>query len=551
LIGGLGTNSLFAWSFAPQPLGDSEFGIFTDGLGNLFQTSTSTGSITGASNATPIAITTLSTSGLSDGQQVTISNVSGNTNANGTYFVKVLSTTSFELYTNAALTTGRSGNGVFGGGGTWITAARQLENTGLNRMLGGERNDSLFGGTVVDFMYGAGGIDTLYRADGTTFESLDDGLADNDWKNYARESDQVWYVGGTNAADKIDLNFVTEPGLLTDHHLLTRLTNNNGNFSFAAQIRLDFEATDSDGNPVWDPNRLKFKVDELLANTDPSARTSELSKIAVATSDATNEQLLASIIPPEGDFKVILIDALGGNDQITVGPTVQKSVWIDAGDGDDVVEILAGNAILVDKTESSFGGGLRGRNDIPTQAYTLAQSVGGQFQAFNGTAATADGLEFNGLTIDNPADVDWYRFTLATAPTASSVLQLASGSPIDGLGMEIFSGAPLSAAIIGASNTSTITITTTSTTGLVNGQLVSISGVAGNTNANGTYFVKVVSATTFELYINADLTTGRAGNAAYTGGGIWNTRLSGVSAILVSSVVLFPTPKSEVLQVGT
>ncbi len=100
------------------------------------------------------------------------------------------------------------------GGGT-----RKLENTGLNRMLGSERNDQLFGGTGVDFMYGNGGRDILFRANGTTFESLDDGLADDAWKSYARESDQVWYVGGSNAADKIDLNFVTEPGLLTDHHL--------------------------------------------------------------------------------------------------------------------------------------------------------------------------------------------------------------------------------------------------------------------------------------------------------------------------------------------
>ncbi|MEQ1825946.1 MAG: LamG-like jellyroll fold domain-containing protein, partial [Pirellula sp.] len=450
LIGGLGRNKLYAWSFDPMPVGDTQFGVFVDSTGALF-------------------------------------------NAND------------------------------------VAGTRQLETTGLNRMLGGERNDELFGGTVVDFMYGNGGTDILYRANGTRFESLDDGLADNAWKSYARESDQVWYVGGSNAADKIDLNFVTEPGLLTDHHLLTRLTNNNGNFSFAAQIRLDFEATDADGNPVWDPDRLKFRTDELLTSTDATARTGELSKIAVATLDATNEQLLAAIIPPEGDFQVILIDALGGNDQITVGPTVQKSVWVDAGTGDDTVEILAGNAILVDKTESAFGSGLRGRNDIPSQAYTLTKSVGGQFQSFDGTAATADGLEFNGLTIDSPTDVDWYRFTLATAPTASSVLQLASGSPIDGLGMEIFSGAPLSAAITAASNANPITITTASTTGLVNGQLISISGVAGNTSANGTYFVKVVSSTSFELYTNAALTTGVVGNAAYTSGGTWTTRLSGVT----------------------
>ena len=51
--------------------------------------------------------------------------------------------------------------------------------------------------------------------------------------------------GGTNAADEIHVDFVTEPGVLADHHLITRLTNNNGNFSFAAQVRLDFGATET------------------------------------------------------------------------------------------------------------------------------------------------------------------------------------------------------------------------------------------------------------------------------------------------------------------
>jgi len=319
------------------------------------------------------------------------------------------------------------------GGGTL-----QLENTGLNRMLGSERNDELFGGTAFDFMFGNGGADILYRANGSTFESLDGGLGGDEWKQYTRQSDQVWYVGGTNAADQIDVNFVTEPGLLSDHHLITRLTNNNGNFSFAAQVRLDFEATDANGNLVWDAENLKFRVSELLANADTASRENELTKISQATVDSLNASLLSSLIPPEGDFQVILIDALGGNDRVTVGPTVQKSVWVDGGSGDDTIEILAGNAILVDKTESSVGGIFRGRNDIPAQAFTLANATAGQFRAFDGTLASSDGLEFNGLTIDNPADVDWYRFTLASNAVAAGVIQLASGSPIDSLGLEIY-----------------------------------------------------------------------------------------------------------------
>ncbi len=132
LIGGIGTNSLFAWSFDPELGG--QFGVFVDTSGRLFAND-------------------------------------GDLNDNG------------RLDLDDALTVGP------------FRSPYVLENTGLNRMLGGQRNDNLYGGTVVDFMYGNGGNDQLFRANGTTFESMDDGLGGDEWKEYARESDQVWYVG--------------------------------------------------------------------------------------------------------------------------------------------------------------------------------------------------------------------------------------------------------------------------------------------------------------------------------------------------------------------
>ena len=140
---------------------------------------------------------------------------------------------------------------------------RAPEDTGLNRMLGSAGDDALYGGTGVDFLYGNGGNDTLYRADGSTFESLDEGLAGDAWKEYAKGTGRVWYVGATNADDVIALDFVTEPGLLQDHHLLTRLTEVEGNFSFSAQVRLDFSATDDQGNRVWDPTDVLLDLEAL------------------------------------------------------------------------------------------------------------------------------------------------------------------------------------------------------------------------------------------------------------------------------------------------
>ena len=178
---------------------------------------------------------------------------------------------------------------------------------------------------------------------------------------------QVWYVGGTNADDRINLDFVTEPGILQGHHLMTRLTRNSddsGNaedfFTFDAQVRLDFGATDGDGNLIWNPNDL-FAEGDSLRNADPFARAEMLSQ---RFSDAV---ALSRLLPPEDDFRAIIIDALGGNDEIIVGPTVQKTVWIDAGAGDDRVLIASGRSILIDQTDD-----LAARNDTPEGAFPLS-----------------------------------------------------------------------------------------------------------------------------------------------------------------------------------
>ncbi|HEU5118098.1 MAG TPA: kelch repeat-containing protein, partial [Isosphaeraceae bacterium] len=74
----------------------------------------------------------------------------------------------------------------------------------------------------------------------------------------------------------------------------------------------------------------------------------------------------------------------------------------------------------------------------------------------------------------------------------------------------------LSGKVSNASNTSPITITTSSTGQLQNGMQVTISGVGGNTAANGNFTVANVTSTSFQL-------VGSSGNGAYTSGGSWNS----------------------------
>jgi Ca2+-binding RTX toxin-like protein/PKD repeat protein len=267
------------------------------------------------------------------------------------------------------------------------------EDTGLNRVLGGPGDDDLFGGTGLDFLYGAGGGNRLFDRRGVTFQSSDSGLAGDDWKEYARQTDRVWYVSGSNADDTMRVDFVTEPGLLGNHHLVTRYSNNNGSLTFAAQVRLDVDAQDSDGRPIWNPDDAVIDLQTL---------------------DRVDVPRLGEILPTEGDFFAIIIEALAGNDEVIIGPTVQKTVWVDAGPGDDTVSYEPGKAILVDQTET---------NNTRASAY--------DFQTISGNSL------LKGLTIHSPGDQDWYAFRLASPAQAGDVLRITSISPDDGMTMDL------------------------------------------------------------------------------------------------------------------
>jgi hypothetical protein len=87
----------------------SSTGLMTNGTGNTAQLNT--GPITGATNASPIVITSTG-HGLTTGTRVTISGVGGNTAANGDFNVTVVNSNSFSL-------DGSTGNGSYTSGGTW------------------------------------------------------------------------------------------------------------------------------------------------------------------------------------------------------------------------------------------------------------------------------------------------------------------------------------------------------------------------------------------------------------------------------------------------
>ena len=247
------------------------------------------------------------------------------------------------------------------------SGSRVLEDTGLNRILGRARNDQLYGGTGLDFLYGGEGQDTLYDRHGQPLVFALGVPEEEEWLQYARSTDRVWYYGGTGANDVITVDYVTEPGILGDHHLITRLTENNGFYTFDAQVHLDFEATSADGRAIWNPQDIVYRVDDLNTVVDYDARALGFAQL----------QLEGNILPAEGDFLAIIIDAQAGDDEIYVGPTVQRSVWVAAGAGDDRVEFSAGSALLADRADAGDRNELAVQPDNATRAYQLSSQGNG------------------------------------------------------------------------------------------------------------------------------------------------------------------------------
>lgn len=105
-----------------------------------------------------------------------------------------------------------------------------------------------------------------------------------------------------------------------------------------------------------------------------------------------------------------------------------------------------------------------------------------------------------------------------TLPTVSSVTTTPAGTVAD------------------ATNASPIVITAAGH-GLLNGSQVVISGVLGNTAANGTFTVRNVTANTFELFDVAGVNP-VSGNGAYVSGGRWSRVIPNLSNTAVAGVLI-------------
>jgi hypothetical protein len=131
--------------------------LFRDGSGNVqyscvakSKTKLSSLTVTGATNATPIVITTSATHGLATDNIVTITGVLGNTAANGTFTITVVSGTTFSLNSSV-------GNGAYTSAGAVATFAPRS-------------NDFVW--AIQKFYYTGTSLDRFAWSNGTTAMSV-------------------------------------------------------------------------------------------------------------------------------------------------------------------------------------------------------------------------------------------------------------------------------------------------------------------------------------------------------------------------------------------
>ena len=225
--------------------------------------------------------------------------------------------------------------------------------TGVNRMLGGSGDDHLFGGTGIDLLHGNGGNDVLYGKDGDTFQNRTaDGSEITQWVEYAKSTNRCWYIGGSDGVDKIDLNFVTNPrNSLFGRHVATFKA--RGSFEpFVSGIdRLLAYAVD--GGPVHDDRSYVRMVDEKKQRNTKSEQPPVVGETQFFPSVDTPRRDLQRETDGDAidDVLAIVIDTAGGDDEVLVGETVQKTVWITTGAGNDTAQLEPQRSFLPDNTE--------------------------------------------------------------------------------------------------------------------------------------------------------------------------------------------------------
>jgi len=482
-----------------------------------------THAITGASNTSPIDITTAaSTVGLVNGATVTISGVKGNTAANGTWTIAGLTATSFQLV-------GSTGNGKYTvGSGTWTGSFNanfwvEFYNPFPTTASYGTAPNSITDNATYS-------TDTTAYINSASYQLviIDNNNApvpvatqlqnkDNTLGNPLGNLSNLVLTGHTTR------NSNTITGLASTSNLYVGMTVTgtgipNGttitSIASATSITISQNATATSPaigvsltmalNPAVTPlgtapaNPSSYYVLGPTAAGYSGAGT--LTSITSKTNHTTTEMSIPASFPTAKYTLLLqrLLNPCLPLNTTTTSPLYNPFITVDYIDG-----ITCNNAVAPAALP-------------PPASQGRAQPWAGNTLAAQHTASVPAGGPKNtfGAQNDNaPANYDWLVHPDRALISKAELLGVPSCKPHELTQLVV----PVRGTITAASTASPIVITTSSTTGLVSGAVVTVAGVTGNTAANGTWTIGTVTPTTFQL-------VGSTGSGAFTpGGGTFTT----------------------------
>ena len=495
LSGGVGSTDLRHFSagaytsyiHAPKPTLVELFLMLNAAASAMTTRTDITDTVTNATNATPIVVTTTAANGLVTGDEVVISGVTGNTASNGTWLIVGVTTSSFQLV-------GSVGNGAYAGGGAmlspqqlYVPAIFGFDNndntvvcTAPTRVIDGPLTtitrklrliDSLasllgFNDVNLDPVAVANVPTTIIRSvDLKTGTFLSSEIRDNtayrlnagDFTDKTAANRTLYFIMPVGIADSVVVDygrydgtqlaaFLTSVLIPVPNQITVTYNATNGTFTFTQSVGLSFGLDFAQASELM-CERFGF---DAFVYTGSSSSTSVRRAVFGVSSTSTF---------PENEY-----------------------------------------ALMVDETNRHFTFRTEAPIMIHTVSGTNAPNVDSQWSPLAGNL-----LPF--AHHFQPGDI-----LVAKRPTLSSTQAGAKNITV-------------------ATNASPIAITTGAAHGLTTGDSVTIQLVEGNTATNGTWIVTVTGGTNFTL----DTSTG---NGTYaTGTGEWWTNVSFVTGTQKPSAI--------------
>jgi uncharacterized phage protein gp47/JayE len=508
-------------------------------------------SVTGATNGSPIVITTRNAHSLRPNDIVRISGVGGNTNANGTWRVKTVpSTTTFTIQGLDGVTD-RQANAAYTSGGTvsFVTRARMIYTDGYAFGADLDNGDVLTPGVHYTF-------DTTQIPPSITVldsATVPDGVYDlsipyapwasrNDVpKGYANRVD-VWVAGtrsNTASESSIYDGRVVFSATSTDQYSVDRFRRQDGTKPTAGNVFvplgftpiISLPATLALGSKTVSSNFWLVKEQGVAYGSQRSLEGIEIASTEVQAGSvnivsSTNASPIVVTVAShlfEVGQRVVVASHLvntAANGTWTVSAKTSTTITLQGSTGNGVGG-ATGTISLYHPSLTSYS-----FNEVPRsiqaqeEAWRLATTDVLVHQGVNlltkvyAAVILRPGYSIAGIQTAVNTAVSAYLTSLGFGGTLQVSDLLNVMGDVNGVdAVRLLNGNDMTTfTITGATNANPIVLTTSTNHGFAAGDMLVVDQVAGNTAANGTWIAQSVTNNTVTLR-NA------VGNAAYTSGG--------------------------------